>query len=122
MTEMEKRKILSEVVLGNIPPDIVITHGTLFNVFTREFISGVSIWIKDGMIAYVGPDHDFVKEEKTLVFDADRMVLLPGLIDGHTHAISNRAGIEEFIRYVIPSGVTTVLTETIEYATILGKG
>lgn len=119
---MEKRKILSEVVLGNIPPDIVITHGTLFNVFTREFISGVSIWIKDGMIAYVGPDHDFVKEEKTLVFDADRMVLLPGLIDGHTHAISNRAGIEEFIRYVIPSGVTTVLTETIEYATILGKG
>ena len=122
MTEMEKRKILSEVVLGNIPPDIVITHGTLFNVFTREFISGVSIWIKDGMIAYVGPDHDFVKEEKTLVFDADRMVLLPGLIDGHTHAISNRAGIEEFIRYVIPSGVTTVLTEMIEYATILGKG
>jgi len=119
---MEKRKILSEVVLGNIPPDIVITHGTLFNVFTREFISGVSIWIKDGMIAYVGPDHDFVKEEKTLVFDADRMVLLPGLIDGHTHAISNRAGIEEFIRYVIPSGVTTVLTEMIEYATILGKG
>jgi len=119
---MEKRKILSEVVLGNIPPDIVITHGTLFNVFTREFISGVSIWIKDGMIAYVGPDHDFVKEEKTLVFDADRMVLLPGLIDGHTHAISNRAGIEEFIKHVIPCGVTTVLTETIEYATILGKG
>ncbi len=121
MTEMEKRKILSEVVLGNTPPDIVITHGTLFNVFTREFISGVSIWIKDGMIAYVGPDHDFVKEDKTLVIDADGMVLLPGLIDGHSHPVSNRSGAEEFIKHVIPSGVTTVVTETMELAPIVGK-
>ena len=30
------------------------------------------------------------REEKTLVIDAEGMVLLPGLIDGHTHAISNR--------------------------------
>jgi adenine deaminase len=121
MTEMEKRKILSEVVLGNIPPDIVITHGTLFNVFTREFISGISIWIKDGMIAYVGPVHDFPKEEKTLVIDADGMVLLPGLIDGHSHPVSNRSGAEEFIKHVIPSGVTTVVTETMELAAIVGK-
>ena len=118
---MEKRKILSEVVLGNIPPDIVITHGTLFNVFTREFISGVSIWIKDSMIAYVGPVHDFPKEEKTLVIDADGMVLLPGLIDGHSHPVSNRSGAEEFIKHVIPSGVTTVVTETMELAPIVGK-
>ena len=73
------------------------------------------------MIAYVGPDHHFPKEEKTLMIDAEGMVLLPGLIEGHTHTISNRFGIEEFIRHVIPSGVTTVITETIELATIVGK-
>jgi adenine deaminase len=121
MNEMEKGRTLSEVALGRIPLDIVITNGTLFNAFTREFISGMSIWIKDGMIAYVGPDHDFSKEEKTLVIDADGMVLLPGLIEGHTHTISNRSGIEEFIKHVIPSGVTTVITETIEFAIIVGK-
>ncbi len=121
MTEMEKRKILSEVALGNIPPDIGITHGTLFNVFTGEFISGVSIWIKDGRIAYVGPEHDFAKGEKTLVIDADGMVLLPGLIDGHSHPVSNRAGAEEFIKHVIPSGVTTIVSETMEMAAIAGK-
>jgi adenine deaminase len=49
------------------------------------------------------------------------MVLLPGLIEGHTHTVSNRSGIEEFIKYVIPSGVTTVITETIELAMIVGK-
>jgi adenine deaminase len=57
MSEMEKRNILSEVALGNIPPDTIITNGILFNVFTREFIKKQSIWIKDGMIAYVGHDH-----------------------------------------------------------------
>ena len=121
MNELGARKILSEVALGNIPPDIVILNGIVFNVFTGEFIKGQSIWIKDGMIAYVGPDHDPPKGEKTSMFDAESMVLLPGLIEGHTHAVSNRYGIEEFIKHVIPTGVTTVITETIELATIVGK-
>ncbi len=119
--EMRKRKILSEVALGNISPDTVITNGTLFNVFTREFIKDQSIWIKDGLTAYAGPDHDPTKGEKTVVIDADGMVLLPGLIEGHTHAVSNRYGIEEFVKHVIPTGVTTVVTETIELATFVGK-
>jgi adenine deaminase len=121
MGGMEKRKILSEVALGNEAPDIVIANGTLLNVFTREFIKKQSIWIKGGMIAYVGPDQDPLKEEKNHVIDADGMVLLPGLIDGHTHSVSNRYGIEEFIKHVIPCGVTTVVTEVMEYTMIAGK-
>ena len=119
--ETEKGKILSDVALGNIPSDTIITNGTLFNVFTREFIRGQSIWIKDGMIAYVGPDSNPPKEERTRVIDADGMVLLPGMIEGHTHTVSNRYGIEEFIKHIIPSGVTTVVTETMELATVVGK-
>lgn len=65
MSETEKKNILSKVTLGNIPPDTIITDGILFNVFTREFIKKQSIWIKDGMIAYVGPDHDPARDEKT---------------------------------------------------------
>lgn len=121
MNEAEKRKILSDVALGNIPPDIVIRNSTVFNVFTGEFIKGQSILIKGGMIAYVGPDHDPSTAEDTLTIDARGMVVLPGLIDGHTHAITNKVGIEEFVKHVIPSGVTTVVTETIEYATVAGK-
>jgi len=117
--EMEKRKILSDVALGSISPDTVLIHGTLFNVFTREFIKDQSIWIKHGMIAYVGPDHDPPKSSRTEFIDADGMVLLPGLIEGHTHL--NRSGIEEFIKHVIPGGLTTVVMETIELGTIFGK-
>ena len=121
MNDMEKRKRLSEVALGNIAPDTVITNGTVFNVFTGEFIKQQSVWVKDGMIAYVGPDHHPSKGQETLVIDADGMVLLPGLIDGHTHAICNRVGVEEFTTHVIPSGTTTVVTETMELAPIVGK-
>ena len=120
MNSMEKRKRLSEVALGILPPDTVVRNGTVFNVFTGEFIKGQSIWIKDGRIAYVGPDSHPVQDDETEVIDAEGMVLLPGLIDGHTHIIS-RTNIEEFIRYVIPGGTTTVITETIELATIAGK-
>jgi len=119
MMDLKNRKILSEVALGNIHPDTVITNGTLFNVFTREFIRKQSIWIKNGRIAYVGPDHDPTKSDQTTVVDADGMVLLPGLIEGHTHL--NRSGIEEYIKHVIPSGVTTVVMETIDFGLIVGK-
>lgn len=119
MKEIKKREILSEVALGNIPPDIMIANGTLFNVFTREFIKKQSIWIKNGRIACVGPDHDPQKDNKTQVIDADGMVLLPGLIEGHTHL--NRAGTEEFVRHVIPGGVTTVIMETIDFGLIAGR-
>ena len=117
---LEKRRILGDVALGILPPDMVIRNGTVFNVFTREFIRGQSIWIKDGMIAFVGPDPHPIRGDKTQVIDAEGRVLLPGLIDGHTHIIS-RTSIEEFIQYVIPGGTTTVITETIELATIAGK-
>jgi adenine deaminase len=120
LKKVQERESLSPVALGDIPPDTVITHGNLFNVFTGEFIKGQSIWIKDGMIAYVGPDHDPMRGHGTALIDAEGMVLLPGLIDGHTH-VSHKSSVEEFVKYVIPGGTTTVITETLELATIAGK-
>ena len=102
-------------------PDTVFINGTLFNAFTKEFVKGQSIWVQNGRIAYVGPASDFPRSQKTQWIDADGMVLLPGLIEGHTHTLSYRYSIEEFVKHVIPSGVTTVVTETIELATIVGK-
>ena len=119
VSSVEKRRILGEVALGNMPPDTLISNGTLFNVFTGEFIKRQSIWIKNGMITYVGPDHDPQKESKTQVIDAAGMVLLPGMIEGHTHL--SRSGIEEYVKHVIPSGVTTVIMETIDFGLIAGK-
>ena len=121
MKKMNKMMNLDEVLSGNIPPDTVFTKATLFNALTREFVKDQSLWVKNGFIAYVGSASDFPKNQKTQCIDADGMVLLPGLIEGHTHTLSQRYSIEEFIKHVIPSGVTTVITETMELAIIVGK-
>ncbi len=119
--EMEKRKVLSEVALGHLPAETVILNGVLFNPFTREFLENQSVWIAGGRIAYAGPDQDPPRGEGTEVIDVGGMVILPGLIDGHTHTVSNRYGIEEFVKHVIPSGVTTVITETMELTAVVGR-
>ncbi len=118
---LDNRRILSEVALGSLPPDMVIKNARVFNVFTGEFFDQQAVWIKDKMIAYVGPDQNPAQENTTQVIDAEGMAILPGLIEGHTHVLSNRYGIEEFIKHVIPCGVTTVITEAAEFATIVGK-
>lgn len=121
MDEMEKRLILNTVALGEAPPDVVITKVNLFNAPSREFMPDQSIWIKGGRIAYAGNESDFINNGQTQVIDGDGMTVIPGLIDGHTHTVSNRYGIEEFIKHVMSTGVTTVITETMETATIAGK-
>jgi adenine deaminase len=121
MDELQTRKILCEVALGNVAVDTVIIRGTVFNVFTREFLPNQSIWIKDGRIAYVGPDHDPTRSDGTDVIDAQGMVLLPGLIDAHTHISSTKSGVDEFVKHVIPGGTTTVITETMDLAFISGE-
>jgi len=50
MEVMEKRRILSEVALDNIPPNSVIANNTLFNFFSKELLRGESILIRDGYI------------------------------------------------------------------------
>lgn len=122
MDELERRLTLSKVALGEVPPDTVIANANLFNSLTGEFIRGQSIWIKNGSIAYAGTDNDFSRDRQTQVIDAGGMVILPGLIEGHTHTVSNRYGIEEFIKHLIPTGVTTLITEVMETAYIAGKG
>lgn len=117
--DMARSKRLSEVAQRKAPADIVIRRGNLFNAFTGEFLPRHSLWIAEGRIAYAGPDTDFPGDNRTEVIDAEGMTLLPGLIDGHAHVLL-RSGLEEFIRCVLPGGTTTIVTELIEFGSILG--
>lgn len=110
---------LDLVAMKKVPTDLVVKNGVLFNSFTGEFLPGHSLWIKDGWIAYAGPDTEPATDKHTRIMDVGGMALLPGLIEGHTHLL-NLTGIEEFVRHVIPSGTTTVITESTELATAVG--
>jgi len=104
---------LIDVALGKSPADLTVINATLLNVYTGELLEKQSISIMDKWIAYVGEDAQDAVGPETTVIDATGKTVIPGLIDGHTH-LGWMCTIDEYLRYIIPGGTTTVVTETLE--------
>jgi len=112
------RKLI-DVALGKKEAELVIRDGLLADVYTGRMLPHRSVAISDGRIAYVGPDASHAIGEKTKVIEAGERVISPGYIDAHTH-MSNFCNISDFLKYAIPGGTTTFVTEVENYT--LGGG
>ncbi|MBN1191347.1 MAG: adenine deaminase [Dehalococcoidales bacterium] len=117
---MMKRYKLARVALGEEEADLAIVNGKIVNVYTAEVLTGQTILIKGERIAYAGPyaTHRGVGKN-TRVIDAAGKVLIPGLIDGHTH-FDYLVSTAELVRFAMQSGTTSIITETVEIAFRLG--
>jgi adenine deaminase len=109
----DNRKLV-ETALGNRPADLVIRHGDLVDVYTGRVLSEYSVAVSGRWIVYVGPDADYAIGKNTRVIEADGRVISPGFIDGHTH-ITSFFDIADFLKYAIPGGTTTYITEVDSY-------
>jgi adenine deaminase len=109
-----------DVALGRRPADLLIRGARVLDVYTATLLPDHQVAIAAGRIAYLGPDGSHTVGPDTTLLDADGQVLLPGFIDGHTHAFAVRYSIEEFLKYVVPGGTTTVITELTELGSVLG--
>jgi adenine deaminase len=101
---------LADVALGKMEADLALVNGDIVNVYTGELLRGWSVATKGRRIAYVGPDASHTVGRATEVIDASGKVLIPGLVDAHTH-IFQFFGIQEFLRYAMRGGTTTVISE-----------
>jgi adenine deaminase len=115
----EKMKNLADVALGNQEADLVVKGADLVNVYTREVLRGYSVATKGKWIAYVGPDATHTLGSGTTVIDASGRALIPGFVDGHTHMLYY-ASPQEFLRYAMRGGTTTIVTEIMELTFALG--
>ena len=113
-----KRRLV-ETALGNEPADIVINDGVLVDVYTGRMLPHRSVAISDKWIAYVGPDATHTVGKRTKVIEANGRVISPGYIDTHTH-LAVYWNIPDFLKYAIPGGTTTFITEAESYGFALG--
>lgn len=110
---------LIQVALGHQPADLVIQNAGLLNAYTGELIEPMSVSVKGKWIAGVGEDLAHAIGDQTEVIEAAGKVLIPGLIDGHTH-LSSLFRIDEFLKFAMAGGTTTIVTETMEPFPVAG--
>ncbi|UCF94069.1 MAG: adenine deaminase [Desulfobacterales bacterium] len=114
----ETRELI-QVALGQAKADLVIVNARLVNVYTGELLDDQAISIKRQWLAYVGGDPQAGIGPRTEVIDAQGKTVIPGLIDGHTH-MAGLYRASEFLKFVIPGGTTTIITETMEISPVAG--
>ncbi len=111
VTSRQQIHDLMKVALGEVEADLAIVNGDIVNVYTGELLTGDTVLIKGDRIAYVGKSGARSIGSSTEVIDAAGKTLIPGLIDGHTHADSIYLP-SELLRYAIRGGTTTIISET----------
>ena len=119
-TITNRTRTLVDVAMGRVPADLVICNGRWVCVQSGEIIPDTDIAIKDGRIAYVGPDAGHAIGEDTQVIDANRKFLVPGLLDAHMHVESGMVTVTEFVRAVTPHGTTGMFIDPHEIANVFG--
>src|SRR4030042_6886285 len=117
----EQIKTLIDTALGKIKADMVIANADLVNVYSGELLKGYSVAIKGKKIAYVGEKAEHTIGPDTKVIDATGKALIPGLIDAHNH-IFFYFTVDEFPKYAMKGGTTTIITETSAASFPLGCG
>jgi adenine deaminase len=118
-TSKEKIKELMKVALGEALADLAIVNGDVVNVFTGEVLKGNTVLIKGDTIAYVGGNAIKSIGSSTQVIDAKGKILIPGLIDSHTH-VDEICPVSELIKCALKGSTTAIITEVATIGSLLG--
>lgn len=105
------------VARGQEAGDLLLTGGSVVNVFTGEVEAG-DVVIADGWIAGVGP----YEWQAAQSIDITGQFVIPGLIDAHMHMESTLLMPAELARVIVPHGTATVIADPHEIANVLGVG
>lgn len=111
---------LAAVAQGAAEADLVLTGGSLVNVFTEEVQEAWGVAVADGRVGFVGPDAEVLARagDGTERVDLAGDLVAPGLVEGHTHLTRVRPS--EMMDRQVACGVTTTIVECQELSFIVG--
>ncbi|HBE79174.1 MAG TPA: adenine deaminase [Firmicutes bacterium] len=115
---MKMNTDLIDIALGKKPADLIIRHGLLVNVHTRE-IYQADVAIGGAKIAAVG-NVEHCQGSGTQVIDATGHYLVPGFIDAHIHFESSMLSFPEFAKMALRHGTTVVASDLMEITIVSG--
>jgi 5-methylthioadenosine/S-adenosylhomocysteine deaminase len=108
--------------------NLLVTHGTVLTMDQqRRIIPNGAVVIKNGLIAAVGVSDDIGKGFSGRVVDADGGLILPGLVNAHTHLpMSLFRGLADDLplmtwlnEYIFPAEARYIDPDTIRLGTLL---
>jgi adenine deaminase len=99
---------------GEVPADIVLRGGRVFDLVTGDLVA-TDVAITGDTIVGVFGDY-----EAHQVIDVTGQIIVPGFIDTHLHIESSLVTPLEFDRCVTPRGVTTAICDPHEIANVCG--
>lgn len=101
----------TSLLIGEIGTLAVVPPGPLAGPAMRDiqFVYDAALLIRDGRIAWFGPDGEAPLDEGTATLSAGGGCVIPGLIDPHTHIpfVGDRSG--EFIRRLSGESYLSIL-------------
>lgn len=110
---------LMRVALAQEFADLAVVNSRLLNVYTGEVLDGMAVCSKGSWIAYVGRDTENKIGPQTEIIDAAGKMLVPGLIDGHTH-LAWLGSVAAFLEPIMAGGTTALVTESLEVYAVAG--
>jgi adenine deaminase len=105
---------LISVARGDSPAELVLHQAMVLNVFNGE-IEAADIALFGGMVAGIG---SYRNARATI--DLQGRIVVPGLINGHTHIESSMLDIDQYALAVVPHGTLGVVTDLHEIANVGG--
>ena len=103
---------------GSKHGSVLITGATVIDGTGAAPVSGVTLLVRDGRFAEIGPGRGAKAPKGVLVIDASGKWIVPGLIDAHVH-VESAADTRAMIRWGVTSA--RLMSESVEAAQAAAK-
>jgi len=112
---------LSNVASNKIMPELVLTNARVLSTYTDRIINKKEIWISKGRIACIKNTGDakIIFNIKDLnIYDVNKNILAPGLIDPHMHIESSMMTGCAYAEPALLNGTTTLFCDSHEIGNV----